>query len=923
LNKFIALTVFRTGVRSPATTDTVQGSPTRRGADHGLCGSLGRVRRAIPRILPILVCLLFCASHAHASTCAIPSGASELIIQSTLNSCGSGNTAAFAPGTYSLTSALRVPCGVSLAGPVVAWSNPSAYTATLSSSVAGDPAVIFSGCSTAASVQYLNCDGGRPSPDGGQCFYFPAGTSNMTLSYNHFYGIQGSAESPNWYDGLVRFDGNASSPVSSNDTVAWNIFGNPSLGDCSNIMTNYTYAGLGGDGGYCNGLGIHNGMVNLVVENNIFQFMEQGMKTYEGAGECVNCTIAYNDFNNIHRINYETQANIGGSQPTSMYISYNSVHDQFATNFGSWGFSAANGCNTGCVTETNYNVLINNIDATSAGQYTPGAIEVWGSNGTTDSYNLIQGYWANGIMSSTTGQFVFTGNNFCMSNGGSTTTPGKGGYFNSETSNSMPYTATATGNTFIGSNTCAQTSVTPVISPASGSSSGPQTVTFTNPGQNRDANTGIWYTTDGTNPVPGAGTAKYISGGGTITVAPSTTVKAVGMWGAANQPTSYAAGYGYVPSAVVSAVYTGIQSLSKKTVVSGYLRPKTGANTMTVGGTLQMTAYVTYSDGSTGTLPDAQGNAVTGWNTTNHGVAKISSLGHATALAAGSINVEATIGSLKLTQWTVKVSAAPAPTTPATPAATAASPAANDRAAVAAEPQLPTAPDTPAAPPAPAAAATAPPTAQSGLTALTPGPAPGAPAGPVADAFLGPFWMLVTPAGGSAAISNSHLFIGVPGGGNHDPVLPSNQAVRVVQAIGSADFDVAVKIDSPLVASDGDTSQGLMVLSGNGNFVTFALTTDGSRIGLSARMVSDGVATKVLDDTDFSQYQNPMYLRVTKAGSAFVALYSLDGTNWTQATSFTDGTTFTSIGLFASNYNDTPANAAPVVMSVNWFDVLQ
>jgi hypothetical protein len=31
----------------------------------------------------------------------------------------------------------------------------------------------------------------------------------------------------------------------------------------------------------------------------------------------------------------------------------------------------------------------------------------------------------------------------------------------------------------------------------------------------------------------------------------------------------------------------------------------------------------------------------------------------------------------------------------------------------------------------------------------------------------------------------------------------------------------------------------------------------------------------------------------------------------------------TAIGPFASNYNDTPANAVPVVMSVNWFDVQQ
>ena len=41
----------------------------------------------------------------------------------------------------------------------------------------------------------------------------------------------------------------------------------------------------------------------------------------------------------------------------------------------------------------------------------------------------------------------------------------------------------------------------------------------------------------------------------------------------------------------------------------------------------------------------------------------------------------------------------------------------------------------------------------------------------------------MTPVGGSASISNSHLFLGVPGGANHDPLLTSNQAVRVVQEI--------------------------------------------------------------------------------------------------------------------------------------------
>jgi hypothetical protein len=173
LNNFKALMVFRMGVPALATTCTAQESSSSPGARHSLLESPSRVCITIFRTLIIMVCVMLCTLHAHASTCAISPGASESTIQSILNSCGSGNTATFAAGTYLLSSMLRVPCGVSLEGPAVAWSNPSAYTATLISSVTGDPAVVFSGCSTAASVHYLNCDGGRPSPDGGQCFFFP------------------------------------------------------------------------------------------------------------------------------------------------------------------------------------------------------------------------------------------------------------------------------------------------------------------------------------------------------------------------------------------------------------------------------------------------------------------------------------------------------------------------------------------------------------------------------------------------------------------------------------------------------------------------------------------------------------------------------------------------------------------------------
>jgi hypothetical protein len=332
------------------------------------------------------------------------------------------------------------------------------------------------------------------------------------------------------------------------------------------------------------------------------------------------------------------------------------------------------------------------------------------------------------------------------------------------------------------------------------------------------------------------------------------------------------------------------------------------------GGTLQFTAYAVYSDGSVGALPDALGNKVTLWNTSNHTVAKISTLGHATGMVAGTANIEATIGSVKANIWTVTVKAAsaaaaapavapaPAAETVPVPATEAASvPAAVPGAEAAAAPALPGAPSIPVA--APIA-----------------GPAPVAPGAPLADNYLGPLWKLMTSAGGAASISNAHLFIGVPGGSNHDPLLPSNQAVRVVQAIGDENFDVSIKMDSPIVATDADTSQGIMLLADNEDFISFALTTDGTNIGLKAYSVTNGAATTALDDVNFTQYQNPMYLRLTRTSSTYMAYYSADGENWTLATSLTYTKAPTLIGPFAGNYNSTPANTVPVVMSVNWFN---
>jgi hypothetical protein len=206
-------------------------------------------------------------------------------------------------------------------------------------------------------------------------------------------------------------------------------------------------------------------------------------------------------------------------------------------------------------------------------------------------------------------------------------------------------------------------------------------------------------------------------------------------------------------------------------------------------------------------------------------------------------------------------------------------------------------------------------TASGGTAASEPG-------APMASSFPGPLWAVVAPVGGTASVENAHLTLTVPGGSNHDALLPSNQAVRVVQPIGNEDFDVSIKIDSPVVATAVGTSQGLMLLADDENFITFALVTDGTNISLTAHKVSGGVATTVFNVPSFNEYHNPMCLRLTRAGSTYTAYYSVDAVVWTQAASFADNSVPTLIGPFAGNYSRTPANAVPVVMAINWFDVL-
>jgi hypothetical protein len=843
--------------------------------------------------LCVLVLALLSGS-AYATTYTVTAGSSAATIQATLNLAGAsaGNVVSFSPGAYSLGTTLQLPCsnGTVYTGPnvgIVTQSNlpavvlsntvPTAYAMST-----GRNGTAFTG-TQGCTIQYLRFSGTQ----GGILVRYPA--SGITIQQNAFDN-NNPAPGGNHWTANIWLDGqnagfSAATGVQS-ITVVWNTFFN----NCAAIRA----LAYPDSGGRCAATWVNAYNNYLIWSNNTVNLTEEGLKLSEQPSlgiSSLNADVEDNNLQGNSRIMIETQQDtngVGVYSHNAFYQPFNPSNNTFELSMPEYTPSIAP---THIASD---NVFIGAVPVTTTvgGKHYGIGLELWGA-GSIATYNLFQG--ANGAETCGGGWWC-SGWQICL---GGTFTNGTiaNNYFSgtdqwagtaNNMRNALTYEESAsaanagmvvTGNTVVETSTTIAT-VAPTI--AAVASSNGSVITLSDSDTNRHLS--IFYTTDGTTPAiftPGqkAGTTQlYIA---PFTVAPGTTVQAIASWGqGANQGIVFPT-FGYVPSSVASLSVTGTERM----LTGAYLRPKYYTNSVVPGGTMQFVAYGTYSDGSVAALPDAQGNAVTLWNTSNHNVAKISTQGHATAYAPGTVSIVAVIGNVKATPWTLNV------TTGLSPAANAqvkATSNAHEQAAVA------TAAD---------------------------GPVPAPPGAPKADKFHGPFWQLVTPAGGSASISGAHLFLGVPGGASHDPLGGTNQAVRVVQAIGNQDFDVAIKIDSPLVPSDGQTSEGLMVLADNEDFLTFALGTDGSKVGLHVATVSHGATSAIVNDPDFTQYQNPMYLRLIKHGGAYVAFYSGDGVAWSQAANFNYAQPVSSIGPFAGNYSDTPAHALPVVMSVNWFDV--
>jgi hypothetical protein len=526
----------------------------------------------------VLLLLAFCPL-AGATTYTVSPAQRTPAIQAVIYRASPGDTVAFSAGTYKIARRLFLKCGVTYTGPVAAPA-----TAILSSSFGEQSSIFYlysnkdltNPCTQPTTIEYLSF-----MNSGG--IYVQTSFTKLNILYNQFGNLPccngGAADQAIFFEGGATTSNTAS--MLTNATISHNTFGDStSCTSPMNAMTNIDspekYQGA------CNGIVFFTSIDGLTVTYNNFYHVAEGVhincpnyasQQYEceppGGAITRNITVEYNDFSNIHRITWEEQP----QQTGGIVFEYNSAHDWFMPYFGSFGLSMAC-CYNGTLAHPNLNgssnvIIFNTVPgrANEKGSLRYGyGMEAMGnraiySNELVETANYSPctdgcGAPAPGI---TFGRGPVANMNYNTVCGKAFAQPGSG-YIVSEGLGELNDTPTLVGN--VTRPTCqVVSSVAPSISPASGPASFPLTITLTDPGYTSGPqplhNTGIWYTTDGSTPVPGSGTARYLPSGGTFVLPAAATVKAVGMWGAANQPTSYPAGYGFVASAVKSASYTG------------------------------------------------------------------------------------------------------------------------------------------------------------------------------------------------------------------------------------------------------------------------------------------------------------------------------------------------------------------------------
>lgn len=458
-------------------------------------------------------------------------------VQRVIADAREGAVIQFEPGKYQVTRNIQIPCrDLTITGP--AESPPTVTMAATSQGY-----TIFSypeRCRHTGKILYIHFRGAG-------AVYLSGESANFEFAHNLVTNLPSSVGGRyTVVNAGVFIDGSLAPSTSTRHvSITDNTFGDPS--SCSAV-----FATGNDEGGYCAGVITHTGLnEDVIIARNQFVHLEEGIhflqlaefKPGEPSSGCLSCVIEYNSIVNYHRMGIEIQI----YTRDTMLIRHNAIVDPLGSYYGTFAVSLAC-CQWGAIQGIwghspallfDDNVLI----ASVAGyQCPPYGVEFWGE-GSQGTNNLVEGLFCNGFTwGYGDGPWAVRNNYICGPNFAS-----RGGYISNQQHQKNP---PIQSNNVTETHCSARASAAPTIQPDSGAFDRSQVVTL----KETEANTGIWFTTDGTTPVPGLGSARLYRE--PFEIRKSTVVKAVGMWGDSNQPVRYPENYGYVPSRTVTASFS-------------------------------------------------------------------------------------------------------------------------------------------------------------------------------------------------------------------------------------------------------------------------------------------------------------------------------------------------------------------------------
>ncbi|MGA9118080.1 MAG: T9SS type A sorting domain-containing protein [Bacteroidota bacterium] len=176
------------------------------------------------------------------------------------------------------------------------------------------------------------------------------------------------------------------------------------------------------------------------------------------------------------------------------------------------------------------------------------------------------------------------------------------------------------------------------------------------------------------------------------------------------------------------------------------------------------------------------------------------------------------------------------------------------------------------------------------------------------DPSLNPgLWTFVDPlADCQMSMNGKEIKISVPAGTVHDAWTGGDDAPRIMQPTNDADFQVIVKIDSPMTKQY--QTSGILVQETPTSYLRFDIHSDGSKLVAFAASILNNVATAQTggDVIVDSNGVVPLYLMVKRTSNSWQMSTSKDGSAWTLVASFNYTLVVSSVGIFVGNEGVTP-----------------